>query len=98
MRSFDVFFDLRLIKRPSKHSRGWWFETLSRPLQRYRAHYNVIVMQIDPGCQPTFSLFGNNFIISNGEWTASEHFKSWRADHTNNDNFNQINKTLRDKS
>ena len=31
-RSFDVFFDLRLIKRLSKHSRGWWFETLSRPL------------------------------------------------------------------
>ena len=23
--SFDVFFDLRLIKRLSKHSRGWWF-------------------------------------------------------------------------
>ena len=30
-RSFDVFFDLRL----SKHSRGWWFETLSRPLWRH---------------------------------------------------------------
>ena len=29
-RSFGVFFDLCLIKRPSKHSRGWWFETLSR--------------------------------------------------------------------
>ena len=34
-RSFDVFFDLRLIKRLSKHSRGWWFETLSRPLRRH---------------------------------------------------------------
>ena len=32
------FFDLRLIKRLSKHSRGWWFNTLSRPLWR---HYNV---------------------------------------------------------
>ena len=31
-RSFDVFFDLCLIKQLSKHSRGWWFETLSRPL------------------------------------------------------------------
>ena len=33
-RSFDVFwfFDLRLNKRLSKQSRGWWFETLSRPL------------------------------------------------------------------
>ena len=34
-RSFDVFFDLRLIKRLSKHSQGWWFETLSRPLWRH---------------------------------------------------------------
>ena len=35
-RSFDVLFDLSLIKRLSKHSRGWWFETLSRPLWRHR--------------------------------------------------------------
>ena len=33
-RSFDVFFDLRLNKRLSKKSWGWWFETLSRPLWR----------------------------------------------------------------
>ena len=38
MRSFGVFFDLRLIKRLSKHSRGWWFDRLLRPLWR---HYNV---------------------------------------------------------
>ena len=31
-RSFDVFFDRRLIKRLSKQSRGWWFQTPSRPL------------------------------------------------------------------
>ena len=30
---------LHLIKRLSKHSRGWWFETLSRPLWR---HCNVL--------------------------------------------------------
>ena len=35
-RSFDVFFDLRLNKRLSKQWRGWWFETLSRPLWRHR--------------------------------------------------------------
>ena len=29
MRSFDVFLDLRLNKRLSKQSWGWWFETLS---------------------------------------------------------------------
>ena len=33
-RSFDVFVDLRLNKRLSKQSWGWWFETLSRPLWR----------------------------------------------------------------
>ena len=31
-RRFDVFFDLRLNKRLSKRSWGWWFETPSRLL------------------------------------------------------------------
>ena len=35
-RSFDVFFDLRLNKRLSKQSWGWWFETLSCPFWRHR--------------------------------------------------------------
>ena len=34
-RSFDVFFDLRLNKRLSKQSWGWWFETLPSPLWRH---------------------------------------------------------------
>ena len=38
-RSFCVFFDLRVNKRLSEQSWGWWFETLSRPLWR---HSNVI--------------------------------------------------------
>ena len=33
--SFDVFFDLRLNKRLSKQSWGWWFETLSSSLWRH---------------------------------------------------------------
>ena len=37
-RSFDVFFDLRPNKRPSKQWWGWWFETPSNPLWR---HCNV---------------------------------------------------------
>ena len=41
-RSFDVFFDLRLNKRLSKQSWGWWFETLSRPLIRHRNVYMQI--------------------------------------------------------
>ena len=32
--SFDVLFDLRLNKRLSKQSWGWWFESLSRPFWR----------------------------------------------------------------
>ena len=32
---FDVFFDLRLIKRLIKQSWGWWFETPSGPLWRH---------------------------------------------------------------
>ena len=35
-RSLDVLFDLRLNKRLSKQSWGWWFETLSRRLWRHR--------------------------------------------------------------
>ena len=35
MRSFVIFFDLRLNKRLSKRSRGWWFETSSRSLWRH---------------------------------------------------------------
>ena len=39
-RSFDVVFDLRLDKRLSKQSWGWWFETPSCSLWR---HCNVII-------------------------------------------------------
>ena len=39
-RSFDVFFDLRLNKRFSKQSWGWWLETLSRPLWCHCNVYN----------------------------------------------------------
>ena len=38
MRSFDVFFDLRLNEGLSKQSWGWWFETPSFPFWR---HNNV---------------------------------------------------------
>ena len=35
-RSFDVFFDLRLNKRLSKQSWGWWSDTPSSSLWRHR--------------------------------------------------------------
>ena len=41
--SFDVFFDLRLIKWWSKQSWGWWFDKSSRPLWRL---CNVIFHQL----------------------------------------------------
>ena len=40
--SFDVFFDLRLNKRSSKQSWGWWFETLSCPLWRHCNDHNLL--------------------------------------------------------
>ena len=44
-RSFDVFFDLRLNKRLSKQSWGWWFETLPRPLWRH-SNERIVVTPI----------------------------------------------------
>ena len=40
-RSFDVFFELRLNKRLSKQSWGWWFETPSHPLCPHCNEYPV---------------------------------------------------------
>ena len=51
-RSFDVFFDLRLNKRLSKQSWGWWFET-------HCAHCDVTIMcniRITPFCCHVFIL------------------------------------------
>ena len=45
-RSFDVSFDLHQNKRLSKQSRGWWFETPSRPLWRHRNVQNCILRMI----------------------------------------------------
>ena len=44
-RSFGVFFDLGLNKRLSKQSRGWWFQTQSRPLWR---HCNAMFLSLRP--------------------------------------------------
>ena len=42
-RSFDVFFDLHLIKRLSKQSGVWWFEAPSRSLWRHLMFYAIIL-------------------------------------------------------
>ena len=57
--SFDVFFDLHLIKRLSKHWRGWWFETLSHPLWR---HCNLTLT-----CQ--MLIWYRESCDDNGHWT-----------------------------
>ena len=68
-RSFDVCFDLRLNKRLSKHSWGWWFETLSWSLWR---HHNDIALINHQTISPRFV----NAIFNEGRrpnWTQ----KSW---------------------
>ena len=42
-RSFDVFCDLRVNKRLSKKSWGWWFETPSHSLWRHSNESNAIL-------------------------------------------------------
>ena len=44
--TFDVFFDLRLNKRLSKQSCGWWFETPLRPLWRHRNDLNSVFRSV----------------------------------------------------
>ena len=66
-RSFDVFFHLRLNKRLSKQSWGWWFETPSRSLWR---HCNDIIYEqvskAKPRLRITFYRFRKslNYVIA----------------------------------
>ena len=53
-RSFDVFFDLRLDKRLSKQSWGWWFETLSRLLWRHRNVLSFTQYKTSRACITTY--------------------------------------------
>ena len=46
MRSFNIFFDLRLNEQLSKQSWGWWFEMLLHPLWR---HCNEIIVCYQQG-------------------------------------------------
>ena len=61
-RSFDVFFDLRLNKRLTKQSWGWWFET---PLD---AHYDAIVMIYHFALS---NIMGNSYINPYGNPSAN---------------------------
>ena len=51
---FDVFLDLRLNKRLSKQSWGWWFET---PLRSFWRHCNDILMCYLYCCYTTWATY-----------------------------------------
>ena len=58
--SFDVLFDLRLNKRSSKQSWGWWFETTSRPLWRHR---NPLITSGFPAQRPLMQRFDGSLML-----------------------------------
>ena len=62
-RSFDVFFDLRLNKRLSNQSWGWWFETLSSPLWR-----NCNVSVLGQGTSRWFLLRSSRSVCRTWQW------------------------------
>ena len=70
-RSFDVFFDLRLNKRLSKQSWGWWFETLSRPLW---CHCNGCVSKLS---HCWFSQLLHAYWAQATPWTEANVFIIW---------------------
>ena len=90
-RSFDVFFDLRSNKRLSKHSWGWWFEMLSRPLWRYcddwtmtswhgNAFYTNDLLRKESSSH--WTNYGENLKyrhVSNISRTESKHLKDYRT-------------------
>ena len=82
-RSFDLFFDLRLNKRLSKQSWGWWFETLTWSLWRHCNKYIDFVMisaltagfliswaYLPSAPWPSFILLHRNIIILFSEVTV----------------------------
>ena len=64
-RSFDIFFDLRLNKRLSKQSWGWWFETPSRPLLR---HCNVLIAHVP---LMWYRIIQETAMIQSSHWKSS---------------------------
>ena len=63
-RSLDVFFDLRLNKRFSKQSWGWWFEKQLHSLWRhcngcmaYNISRDLILYRLCPLCSPIETLY-----------------------------------------
>ena len=76
-RSFDIFFDRRLNKLLSKQSRGWWFETPSRPLWRhfndiYRLYVYWNYVGALPYTTPSLYIFRRGYGLSFISFSTSE--------------------------
>ena len=70
-RSFEAFFGLRLNKRLSKQSWGWWFETLSCPLWRHRNAnaWNTQMHRMKSSCPKSQEICKcPNFSCGNDSW------------------------------
>ena len=90
-RSFDILFDLRLNKRVSKQSWGWWFETLSHSLWHYRnvlCHVMTIFLQRYDACGCNIIVFHNVLlrVLSSKSFAfvqleALFHWKPWILPH-----------------
>ena len=72
-RSFDVFLDLRLNERLSKHSWGWWLETPWCPLWR---HSNVILSTNIAMSYVTHSVYHNDNPAPYLSWNIICHVKT----------------------
>ena len=59
-RSFGVFFNLRLNKRLSKQSWGWWFETLSSPLWCHCNEYHRYLTSQPVPCKVAAYVYSKN--------------------------------------
>ena len=72
IRSFDIFFDVRLYKRLSKQSRRQWFEAPSHPLWRrckwLHLYDSLSVSEIQRGCRwrcPWYQIFTMVIYLNN---------------------------------
>ena len=81
MRSFDAFFDLRLIEPLSKQFWGWWFETPSCPLWRHIMSYrNCCITEV---CSQGSNKKYGNIISNNGRIVGKPLFETiivWYTD------------------
>ena len=93
--SFDVFFDLRLNKRLSKQSWGWWFETLSSPLWRHcngELLFHISINPVDIGriitTQCSHCLFSQT--RSPFYWHGLTLIPAWICNHMSSEEWNEI--------